>query len=153
MSISVLIIGFGSIGRRHAKILSTFREVKNIFVLTSQNDIHYDKISKIEQILILDVDYIIIASNTALHFKYLKFLEDNLKGKKVLVEKPLFEKFYKMKVKNNLVFVGYNLRFHPIINFIKDKIEDNRIWFVEARCGSYLPDWGGRDYRHTSSAK
>ena len=79
MSISVLIIGFGSIGRRHAKILSTFREVKNIFVLTSQNDIHYDKISKIEQILILDVDYIIIASNTALHFKYLKFLEDNLK--------------------------------------------------------------------------
>ena len=32
----VLIVGFGSIGKRHAHILSKIREIKKIYILTKQ---------------------------------------------------------------------------------------------------------------------
>ena len=42
-------------------------------------------------------------------------------GKTILVEKPLFDKYYGLKITKNSVYVGYNLRFHPVIKLIKEK--------------------------------
>ena len=36
MSLKVLIIGYGSIGRRHANLLSKFKSVSSIYILTKQ---------------------------------------------------------------------------------------------------------------------
>jgi len=71
-----------------------------------------------------------------------------------LVEKPLFAKPNKINIKKNKYFVGYNLRFNPIINFLKKKIKSKKIWSVNIFCGSYLPDWRKNiEYNKSSSAK
>ena len=88
----VLIIGFGSIGRRHAKILKKNPNIKKIFVLTNQNCTSYVKIKSLREINKINPDYIIISSETSKHFKQLSYLEKNFKNKIILVEKPLFEK-------------------------------------------------------------
>ena len=78
----------------------------------------------------------------------------NCKNKFVLVEKPLFSKPNKINIKKNKYYVGYNLRFNPIINFLKKKIKSKKIWSVNIFCGSYLPNWRNNiDYRKSSSAK
>ena len=138
--LKILIIGYGSIGRIHAKILSKFKNTK-IYILTSQKKAPYKIISNLKEILICDPDYIIISCVTTLHFKYVDFIEKNLKDKLVLVEKPLFEKHKKILCKNNKYFTGYNLRFHPIIKFIKSKFKNRTVKYINVNCSSYLPNW------------
>ena len=108
MPSSALIIGYGSIGQRHASILKKKFKFKKIFILTKRRIKGFLVIKNILEIRKLNIDYIIISSPTFNHFKHLKFIEKNLKYKKILVEKPLFEKFKNLKIKKNKVFVGYN---------------------------------------------
>lgn len=154
MTCSALVIGYGSIGKRHANILNEMNEINNVSVLSNQRDLPFDTITSLEKIPNLKPDYVIIASNTSLHFEQLCFLNKILMEKKILVEKPLFDRFQDFVIKNNQVFVGYNLRFHPIMKKIKEKISGRNLWNINLLCGSYLPDWRpGRDYRETYSAK
>ena len=149
----VLIIGFGSIGRRHAKILKKNQNIKKIFVLTNQNCTSYVKIKSLREINKINPDYIIISSETSKHFKQLSYLEKNFKNKIIFVEKPLFEKNKKLILKKNKVLVGYNMRFNPIIKRIKKIIFNKKIWSVNVFCGSYLPNWRKNiDYSKSSSA-
>ena len=149
----VLIIGFGSIGRRHAKILKKNPNIKNVFVLTNQNCPSYIKIKSLREINKINPDYIIISSETSKHFTQLNYIEKNFKNKIILVEKPLFEKNKKLTLKNNKVFVGYNMRFNPIIKKIRKIILNRKIWSVNVFCGSYLPNWRKNiDYSKSSSA-
>ena len=49
--------------------------------------------------------------------------------------------------------MGYNLRFNPVINFLKKKIKSKKIWNVNVFCGSYLPNWRKNiDYRKSYSS-
>ena len=154
MSSQALVIGYGSIGRRHAYILNSMDAVNSVTVLSSQTELPFKTITSLEDIPSLDPDYIVIASITALHYEHLVFIENNLQGKKILVEKPLFDSKYDLEIKNNLVFVGYNLRFHPILQKISRFVSGRNLWSIQIFCGSYLPDWRpGMDYRNTSSAK
>ena len=120
MTCSALVIGYGSIGKRHANILNEMNEINNVSVLSNQRDLPFDTITSLEKIPNLKPDYVIIASNTSLHFEQLCFLNKILMEKKILVEKPLFDRFQDFVIKNNQVFVGYNLRFHPIMKKIKE---------------------------------
>ena len=151
----ILIIGYGSIGKRHADVLSKKKKfVKNIYILTKQNCEPFTKINSLQKIPTINPDYIIISSPTSEHYKQLLFLEKTLSRKLILVEKPLFLKNENLNIKKNKVFVGYNMRFNPLIQFIKNKIKNKRIWSINIFCGTYLPHWRkDRDYRFTSSAK
>ena len=154
MSLSALIIGHGSIGQRHAEILTEMDEISHVFVLSSQNDLSYDTIKSLEEIPPLHPDYVVVASPTDQHYAQLKFLDKHLNGSKILVEKPLFDKKKGLSIRHNTVYVGYNLRFHPILCKIKKAITGRRLWNIQVFCGSYLPDWRpGRDYRKTYSAR
>ena len=154
MTLSALVIGFGSIGKRHVEILSTMDEISIVSVFSSQSGLPYDMLSSIEDIPHVNPDYVVIASPTDQHHPQLKFLEEHLERKKILVEKPLFDSMADFKVLNNEVYVGYNLRFHPLINKIKELCCGHKLWSIHVFCGSYLPDWRpGRDYRATSSAR
>ena len=52
------------------------------------------------------------------------------------------------------MFVGYDLRVHPIINFIKNKLKNKKIWYASVECGSFLPLWRKNiPYHKSSSAK
>ena len=151
--IKVLIIGYGSIGRKHLQVLQSMG-IKYIYVYSKQKKIPFIRINNLSEIKKINPDYIVVASNTSDHFSQLKFIEKNLKNKLILVEKPIFSKFKKLKIKNNKVFVGYNLRLHPAISLIKNKIKNRKIWYASATCGSYLPKWrNNRHYSLTHSAK
>lgn len=154
MGISALVIGHGAIGRRHARILSNMDTIKKVTVLSSQSHLCFDTIHTLDEIAEIDPDYIVIASNTALHFKHLSFLEEMFERKVILVEKPLFEAVHNLAPVKNSVWVAYLLRFHPILKMIKKKISKKKLWNINIFCGSYLPEWRpGRDYRETSSAR
>jgi len=151
---NVLIIGYGSIGKRHAKILKKFKDVAKIYIFTKQKCKSFNKISNINEIKKISPDYIIISSRTSEHFMHLSFIEKNFKNRLILVEKPLFDTSKNLKIKNNKVFVGYNLRYHPIINFIKNFIKNKKIFSININCQSYLPNWRKNiNYTKSNSAR
>ena len=154
MKKKVLIIGFGSIGKRHASILSQFKNIGKIFILTKQKSNIQNRIKNLNEIKLIDPDYILICSRTSDHYKHLQFIEKNLKNKIILVEKPLFKESKNFKIKNNKVFVGYNFRYHPIIKYIKNFIKNKKIFSVSVNCKSYLPHWRKNiEYSKSNSAK
>ena len=149
---SALIIGYGSIGRRHARILKNKIKIKEITICTRQKINRFKTLRNLSD-LKTKPSYIVIASSTSEHFKQLKYIEKNFKSVPVLVEKPLFEKNKKFNIKNNKVFVGYNLRFHPIIKYLKKNIKRKEIIDIKVCSNSYLPDWRKNlSYEKSSSA-
>ena len=153
MALNVLIIGFGSIGQRHADIMSSIPEIDKVYVL-SQQATSYATLNSVSEIKALNIGYIIVANKTSDHYKTLSYLNDHLSKKVVLIEKPLFDSYIDLAISSHQVFVGYNLRFHPVLKKIKSALSGRSIWTAQVLCGSYLPDWRpGRDYRYTSSAR
>ena len=154
MKKKILIIGFGSIGQKHARILNKSNDISKIFILTKQKCSKYLKITKPDEILKADPDYILICCHTKDHLKHLKYLESNFSKKIILVEKPLFESSKNFKIKNNKVFVGYNLRYHPIIQYIKKFLVGKKVISINISCHSYLPSWRKNiNYSLSNSAK
>lgn len=149
-----LIIGYGSIGRLHANLLKDTKLFKDIYVFTSQKLTKFKKIKKLSEIKFIEPDYIVIASNTSLHFSYLNYLNKNLKNKIILVEKPLFNKHITFFKQYNKIYVGYDLRYNPTILLIKNLLKKEKIWSINIICGSYLPEWRKNiSYAKSYSAK
>ena len=140
-----LIIGFGSAGKRHYKILKKIKKIKQIFIFSKRKNKKKKFINTVNEIKKLNPDYVIIANETHQHLKFLKYCEKNFKKKIILVEKPLFHKYIKFKIKNNKVFVAYNLRENLILKFIKSNINLNDAFYVSSEVLSYLPDWRKSD--------
>jgi CMP-N,N'-diacetyllegionaminic acid synthase len=141
---NVLIIGYGSIGQRHYKILKKLNFFKEIFVLSKRKIDTINKknlIKNIKDVKYKNIGYVIIASRTEDHKFYIKEIERNFKNLIVIVEKPLLEKFKNIIAKKNQYHVGYNLRFHPIIQYLKEYLRKKKIYFVEIKCTSFLPKW------------
>lgn len=151
----VLIIGYGSIGRRHEEILSSFDEVESIDIVTKQNIDKkniFNDINKVNDLA--SYDYFIIASETYKHYEQLKYLETNVTDKIIFCEKPLFENSKDLKINKNHVFVGYVLRFHPILQKLRTLLKNQKVLSVHVNCGQYLPTWRqNTDYRKSYSAK
>ena len=133
------VLGFGSIGQKHSKILSNLLGKKNVYVLSSQKNIPFNRLKSFNDIYNLDPDYLVIASNTSLHYHHLKNIDSNLFKKVVLVEKPIFEEKKDIKLRNNKYLIGYNLRLHPLINLLKKELKNEKIYTVNINCFSYLP--------------
>jgi predicted dehydrogenase len=67
---------------------------------------------------------------------------------KLLIEKPAFSKSHSL---SNLdlanVFVGYELRFHPVIQKLRAVLTSKEIYSIQVYVGQYLPSWRpGTDY-------
>lgn len=151
----VLLIGFGSIGKRHYEVLSQISQVQNIDLVTKQDiqdKICYKNLEVVDNIN--QYDYFVIASETNKHFEQLKFLEENVKNKLIFCEKPLFESKKDLEIKNNKVFSGYVIRFHPLLEKLKEFVKNEKIILVNAKCGQYLPSWrSNTNYKNCYSAK
>ena len=151
----ILIIGFGSIGERHFKILNKI--VEDIKIITNRKIKNLNIIKfTFSDILKYNPDYIIISSSTENHYKHLKKINKIVSNKVILIEKPLFAKKIKNNIAlNNKVFVGFNMRFNPIIIYLKKYFsQKNKIALtVNLYCGSYLPNWRKNiPYSKSSSA-
>lgn len=149
-----LVIGYGSIGKRHVKYLSRIIQKKCIYIVSQKKINNYKTFTNIKDIVNIDFDYIVISSPTSAHYDQVKFIEKNYRNKIILVEKPLFHKNKKINIKKNKFFVGYNFRFHPIIKILKKIIKDKKIFSVHLKCSSFLPQWRKTiDYKRNYSAK
>ena len=122
--------------------------------MTKQKITNFRTIKTLKSFHEINPQYIVICNSTSDHINKIKFIEKNCKNKIVLVEKPLFSQPNKINVSKNKYYVGYNLRFNSIIDFLKKKIKSKKIWTVNIFCGSYLPKWRKNiDYTKSSSAK
>ena len=156
MKKKLLIIGYGSAGRRFA--ILTKKNFKNldINILTKQKEIGFNVIKNIKNIKELNPDFIIISSPTNFHFHHLQLVNRFLKGKKILIEKPLYSKFKNIKKIKNKIYVGYNLRNLKIIKSLKSIIFNNKenIYDINFINHSFLPNWRKNvSYQKSSSAK
>jgi len=148
-----LIIGFGSAGKRHFNILNKEKKIKKIYVLTKQEIKNINKIENLQQVKKINPDYIIISNETYKHFYYIKYFEKYFNNKVILVEKPLFEKHYPFKAFKNKFIIGYNLRLHPVIKYIKNNFDLKKIFYIECESSSYLPQWRNKiNYSKSYSA-
>lgn len=147
-----LIIGFGSIGIKHFKSMSKSKIFKKIYILSKHFKSNKNCIDNLSQISEINPDVIVICSETSSHLNQLKFIEKNFSKKIILVEKPLFSKSSSFKIKNNKVFVAYNLRYDPILQYIKKFISNKKIICTNINCNSYLPSWRNRNYKKLYSA-
>lgn len=149
----ILIIGYGSAGKRHAKILNQSKKIKNIYIKTNQKIKSYKKFKFINKINNLNPELIVVANETYRHYPTCKFLEEKFSNKIIICEKPLFNKFYIFKPKKNKFYVAYNFRFHECLVYIKKKIDLNKAFFIEAETSSFLPLWRkNTDYSKSYSA-
>ena len=146
-----LVIGYGSIGKKHYRAMKKLNLFKKIYIL-SEHFNGENVIKNIKEIKNVNPDFIVICSETYKHYFQLKYLDQNLKNKIILIEKPIFSKFKNLKIKNNKIFVGYNLRYHPIILYLKSFLKNKSILTVNVTCNSYLPNWRQRNYKHIYSS-
>lgn len=150
---NALIIGFGSIGQRHAKILSSLGF--SIIIVSRQQKTGYMTFLSLKQAFLHSrFDYVVIANKTSDHYETLMQVIDQGYGGPILVEKPVTDYLYDFQPKNEeRVFVGYNLRFHPIMQKLKIMLINHKIISAQVYCGQYLPAWRkNRDYRQCYSA-
>lgn len=150
----ILIIGFGSIGKRHYEILNSFKNVSLIDIVTKQdiqNITSFKKLSDIDDLN--SYDYFIISSQTVSHYEQLKHICSKIENKTILVEKPLYNKKYENIITTNKVFTAYNLRFNPILVKLKSLLQNTDIYYANIICGQYLPTWRpSQDYRKSYSS-
>lgn len=149
-----LVIGYGSIGERHARLLQNLNIDTGVL---SQRAVRfptaYSDISKALELF--EPEYIIIANKTSKHFDILNELKNQQWKGKVLVEKPLFHRSYNSAFREigTDIYVGYNLRFHPILQKLRQDLENQKIISVIAYTGQYLPSWRpARDYKLSYSS-
>ena len=67
------IIGFGSIGKKHFKILKKNKKIKNIFIL-SKNYSGINKIKNLKALIKYNIDYFVIANETFKHIIIFNFI-------------------------------------------------------------------------------
>ena len=151
----VLIIGYGSIGKRHEEVLLSIDGIEQIDIVTQQTLVNKVTYINLEEVFeITKYDYYIIASQTSSHYEQLRYLESKVSGKLIFCEKPLFKTKEQLQIVNNLVYVGYVLRFHPLVKTLRELIKDKKVISVNVNCGQYLPTWRPEsDYKDSYSAK
>lgn len=150
---SVLVIGYGSIGARHAQLLAELG-YRTAVVSARAVDFPVTYRGLVEALEAEHPDYVVIANATNQHYDTLLSLSQLGYTGTVLVEKPLFGKWVELSsLPFCNVFVAYNLRFHPVIQRLKALLKGENILCVQAYAGQYLPDWRpASDYRASYSA-
>lgn len=164
----IAFVGIGSIGNRHLKNVCQ--------LITSQDDTYsidlyrssmHRELSEDVKSLIAnqylcsqevqrEYDMVFITNPTSLH------LETAVKfrpfAKALFIEKPVFGSF---EMDEQIVtmldeipsYVACPLRYNPVLQYVKQNVDMEKVISVRAMSSSYLPDWRpGQDYRETYSA-
>lgn len=162
----VVVCGFGSIGRRHARNLTSMGQQVGVIdpdVSTAQSaceEAGYEFVGPdVTSIKGSNADACVIASPHRFHLEQAQAALDA--GAHVLIEKPLgldlsaagqFAKRHQRA--DRVIAIACNMRFHPGIRALSDNLHRlGRIYFAQAHFGSYLPDMRpGVDHRTTYAA-
>jgi len=159
----VLIVGLGSIAKKHIKAIRKIDVHAKIFALRSglsNNSVQGVKNINEKELELYSFDFAIISNPTYIHEDYIiKFSKKNIP---LLIEKPPIHNLdnakkimYQIKDDNIFTYVAFNMRFHPCIIFLKKYLNNNskKINEVNIYAGSYLPKWRpGTDYKKSYSS-
>lgn len=159
-SLSVLVLGAGSIGSRHARNLHAAGA--DVALADPSHDrakaIRHARTVPFDLDHLAGYDGVVVASPTSAHLDQALAALDT--GAKVLIEKPISLSVAgteALLAASDRVMVGFNLRFHPPVSRIIQLAHQGRagrITSVRAWFGSYLPDWRPTvDYRESYSAR
>lgn len=163
-----LVVGGGSIGRRHLRNLRTLG-VGPLAVVEPDTErrkalcedgtiVGFDTL---EEGLEWEPDFVVIASPSHLHVE--QALKTAKRDRHLFIEKPLShtgdgldELSKEVETRELITLVGCNMRFHPGPTKVKELLEQEvigKILFARIHTGSYLPEWRpGQDYRKSYSA-
>lgn len=162
----VLLVGLGSIGKRHLGNLKRLMPEARLAVLRSRAGAEHiegcEIASSLEAALEFKPQVAFICSPSSFHLEVATELARA--GVHLFIEKPLSNQLHGVdellaaaRSANIQVMVGYNLRFSPSLCALRELIalaEFGRALFVSAEVGQYLPDWRpDADYRTTVSAR
>ncbi|WP_205520611.1 Gfo/Idh/MocA family protein [Tropicibacter sp. Alg240-R139] len=154
MAQQALVIGYGSIGKRHDAVLS---ELGLSTAIYSRRAIDHPCSYQSLDLALSDFapDYVVIANRTSEHLSTLHALKSLGYAGRILVEKPLFSELDDIpEGMGDAIRVGYNLRFHPILLRLRELLQGQTICTFQAYVGQYLPTWRpGTDYRDSYSAR
>jgi predicted dehydrogenase len=101
-----------------------------------------------------DFDYVIISNETYNHYNSFKELNELGYSGNLLIEKPVFSEPCSLpKSDYENVFVAYNLRFHPVIQKLREFMHGKDTYSMQVYVGQYLPQWRQyTDYKGSYSA-
>ncbi len=148
----VLLIGLGSMGLNHLRILKLLVRKEDIFVF-DKNKLKLKKclseLSKTQTTNLNDLiklsDKIIIATNTDSHFHIIKHCL-KLKKNKIFVEKPIVSKISHAKnlekilnKKKSKIFVGLIERFNSSIVSLKKYVSNKKIYNIDINRSARVP--------------
>jgi predicted dehydrogenase len=148
--VPALVIGLGSIGVRHRSVLQA---IGCAVSAVSRRSGVGDFLDVGDAVAAVNPSYVVIATENSARQQTLTALEEAGYSGRLLIEKPLGD------IQGDLesfdqVHVGYNLRFHPVLQALRSELGDEAILSVQSRAGQYLPDWRPeRDHRTTASAE
>lgn len=159
-----LVIGLGSIARKHIAALRKFDPEVEIAALRSSHNSHPEPhvldLFSVEEAKAFAPDFAIISTPTANHTESIRTA---LKLKVPLfIEKPLIHSLEDLSIVSEiessgmLNYVACNLRFLDCLDFVKKATETRRVRIneVNSYCGSWLPGWRpGADFRNIYSAR
>jgi predicted dehydrogenase len=151
---SVLVIGQGSIGSRHGDVL---RDLGLTVATVSRRSGHGQFASISDAIGAAAFDAVAVATETSRHAAELAELHRLGYAGLVLVEKPVCAQSDELEIlpATDQVFVGYNLRFHPVVRALRDALTQDHSPIVAAQfcVGQSLRSWRpGRDQATVYSA-
>jgi len=155
----ILVVGVGSIGRRHAQNAKKFAETA---ICECNPELGHKIAAELGLPLFLDIhrgldwkpDHVIVATPTHVHLAIASLAIES--GAHVLIEKPISHSLDNVRefldradfLRKN-VFVVCNMRFHPAVQVLAQNIKDvGKLLFVRAQYGNWLPDMRPHaDYR------
>lgn len=155
----ILVVGLGSIGRRHFNILNTFNDIELASLRTRTRMLNDTsdmlEFYSIEEALAFKPDGVIICNPTSLHVETsLPFLEQ---GAKVLIEKPIsntLSGLEKLEPFAPSLRVAYCLRYLDVYEFLKQEFFDDTPFKISFKRSYFLPLWHPKtDYRQEYVAK
>ena len=165
-----LIVGCGSIGRRHVRNLKFLGLSQLAFCDTNPDalrqchqEVKGELFSDYSQALAqFRPDLVLVCTPPVYHVE--EALAALRSGAHVFIEKPLSHEssgiqalIAEARRHDRNVQIGYNLRFHPGLQILKELIDSGkigRVLWLNAEAGQYLPDWRPwQNYRESYSAR
>lgn len=163
----ILIVGYGSIGKRHLRIARELMPLADIRILRHRATNEIPEYANgcfltIEEAILFAPQAAVIASPAPFHIEIASALAES--GVDLLIEKPLsaslsgVAELIKICSEQNVVLsTGYNLRFLPSLQRFRELLVDGvigKVLSVRCEIGQYLPSWRpDTDYRQGVSAR
>lgn len=165
----IAFVGMGSIGKRHFRNVCTYLEARgepcsvDLFRSGHGGKLDSDFAGKIRKEFMQgdeipdSYDAVFITNPTSMHYETLRRFASAASA--VFMEKPVFHTpdvdLEKLNFpENGICYVACPLRYHPVLQYVRENVPCREAYGAQALCSSYLPDWRpGTDYRLCYSAR